>query len=233
MHDHDSDEGSVYKSFTDLMLCISVVLLLAISIIKSKNVDAQAEYLASIEWDSKIDADVDLLAEVKSEEDTKGTIVYYSNKSHKGVYLDRDSRGFSSDRVVEKGETIYLPHREVISIRGDVSREITLAIHLFGNKTDGKNEYANVVNPSPTQGLNINVHFELLKVNPTAQVIFKADKKLNSVGDSENLVRFSSTAKTYNILELPINSIVDKIYQHGTIQMTPEAVDRHSTPTTP
>lgn len=222
---HSFDEGSVYKSFTDVFMVIAIVLIFAITLTKANNIDAQAEYLASIEWSAKANADVDFYVKVDNGDERSSYYIWFRNKSTHGVYLDRDSRGFSDDKVTIGGKTEYLPHRETISIRGEVARKMIFGIQLYSFQLDPVDEQRTL------QDLHLNVHFELVKINPTVKTIFTADKKLTKVSDADNIVAIQTDGQRFKFIDVPLNPISDQfakntdtnttVSPYGTAPMSP------------
>jgi hypothetical protein len=209
------DEASVYKAYTDFSLALVIVLLLMITVTKKKELlDNQAEYQASIEWDRMSDTDIDIYASY----DLNKPPIYFSNKSSAGISLDRDSRGYISDRIKNDDKTLYLPHREIITIRGNIERTV-----IFGAQFYRYSDSPHYKIPD-LQHINLNIHFEVIKINPSSKEIYKIDKPLNYVGDALNFVtiHFKPDA-TFEFVDSPIEAISNKVLHDSSFGGIPGA----------
>ena len=225
------DEDTTYVAFTDLALALIAVLLVLVALVKVKTegIRVEAEYLITIDWDAHVDADVDLWA---SPPPGKQIPVYFRNKEGGNLFLDRDSRGFTDDRIKgPDGSYVFLPHKEVITVRGKFPETITFAIHLYNYMHNGNSI-------GSEKGLNLEVHYEITKINPKIKVIAQGSKILNSIGDSANFATLEIDASGEGkLIDSPLKPIPDMVFAHGT---NVDANDDHgdpaeqpSVPTTP
>jgi hypothetical protein len=97
---------------------------------KTKNIDAKAEYLITVEWPKDFKDDVDTYCE-----DPSGNIIFYNQKAAGLMHLDRDDLGHANDIIITPYGTFkYNVNKEVVTLRGTLTGWYTLNIHLFNQE---------------------------------------------------------------------------------------------------
>src|SRR6185312_9773015 len=110
--------AGILLAYVDMLLVIVAILIVSVSPRKvADGVQVKAEYMVSIEWDRMLDDDIDLWGIGPPNYDKP---VFYKSAEGGALNLDRDSRGYLDDRIMVDGKPVYLPHHEVITIRGIV-----------------------------------------------------------------------------------------------------------------
>lgn len=167
----------VFISYVEALLVMVSVLLCAVSSKKvADGIQVKAEYMVSIEWDRMLDDDIDLWGIGPPNYDKP---VFYKSAEGGALNLDRDSRGYLDDRIMVDGKPVYLPHHEVITIRGIVPGRYSFGVHEYQARETGV--------PRDPHHLGIVVHAEVTKINPKVTTIFRKDFVLQFVGDAVNI----------------------------------------------
>jgi hypothetical protein len=196
-----------FISLVDLLCAIVVVILAQAHPHRTEGVHVPAEYLISIEWDKMVDADVDLWAAPPPGRERP---VLYNNREEGALALDRDSRGFIDDmQAGPDGKPIFLPHREVITMRGIVPGYYAFGVHMYDYREHGLSERAR-------KDLHLPVHYRVEKVNPHVATIAEGDVTLEFVGDATNIAAFDVNADgSYKLEDPPLTPIADIFYKHA------------------
>jgi hypothetical protein len=123
------------------------------------------------------------------------------------------------DKLIAGGETIYLPHKEVITLRGVVPGRYTYAIHLYRSRDPshgGKRD---------PRALGISVHAEVVKLNPKVVTEFRRDFTLNYEGDAVDIWSMD-VSPDGNFVEVdpPVEPIVVKFYRTASEKEEPRSV---------
>ena len=193
---------NVFVPFVDLLLAVLCVVMVNVAAKQSQSsVKMTAEYLVTIEWDTHSDTDIDLWAVGPTPPIQP---VFYKNREHGALHLDRDSRGWIDDKITGvDGSVTWLPHKEMITIRGIIPGRYDFGIHFYANHMEGSNTYE--------KGLNLSVHVEVIKVNPTSNIIFQKDVTLDHVGDALNFYSMNLDMNGgYNEIDPPLMPIALK-----------------------
>jgi hypothetical protein len=165
--------------FTDLLfnalLGFVVMFVLAYLMInpiaRSGAVDPKAEFLITLTWPDGRKEDVDLYVE-----DPAGNLVWFREREAGLMHLDRDDLGLRNDVIEVGGQRVVNPlNQEVVSIRGIVSGEYVVNLHLYRAGSD----------------VPLSAKVKVEKLNPRLEVVFYGDVILNAEGDERTAVRFS------------------------------------------
>jgi hypothetical protein len=172
------DRSPIWIGLADLLLCILSVTIVAAHP-KSEHesgVKEKAEYLASIEWDVNVDADVDIHAMAPSKKP-----VFYASRDVGCATLDRDNRGFidSIITLADGSQTKVESDKETIALRCIEPGHYDLAANLYAYRNDR-------VSQTNSNNLGLKVHVEIVKLNPSVQVAFSRDIVLDRVGQTVN-----------------------------------------------
>lgn len=165
-----------YKSsvgFTDLLfnLLVGFVFLFIVAFIlinpitKKHDVPKKAEWIIVIEWNVKLNDDIDLWVK-----DPRGNTVAFIRKEAGIMNLEKDDLGHSNDWIVDEyGERTLIPiNREVVTLRGNMAGEFQVAAHVFAKKPKrlGDPEVENFIDVSV---IKINPYRERIKYRVTYQ----------------------------------------------------------------
>ena len=176
------DRSPIWIGLADLLLCILSVTIVAAHP-KSEHesgVKEKAEYLASIEWDVNVDADVDIHAMAPLRKP-----VFYASRDVGCATLDRDNRGFldSVITLADGSQTKVESDKETIAIRCKEFGHYDFAANLYAYRIDNVSQIA-------SNSLGLKIHCEIVALNPTMKVLFSKDIVLNSVGQTVNFASF-------------------------------------------
>jgi len=165
-------------AFLDLLfnslLCFAALFVISFLLItpqkKSTSVDVKAEFLIVAEWPESMNDDVDVYVE-----DPAGNIVFFMRREKGLMHLDRDDLGESNDILHTPGGTIkYSENREIVTIRGTVTGEYVVNVHLYKRRTSE----------------TIPVTVEITKINPFSTVLLDT-VELFAEGDEKTVCRFT------------------------------------------
>jgi hypothetical protein len=198
--------AGILLSYVDMLLVIVAILVVSVAPKKAADgVHVEAQYLVSIEWDRMLDDDVDLWG---SGPPDLSKPCFYDSVEAGALSLDRDSRGYMDDRINVDGQTVYLPHKEVMTLRGVIPGRYAYGIHLYKARSsdDGRKR--------DPRALGIAVHVEVVKLNPKVTVIFRKDFTLDYEGDAAN-VWAMDVLPDGNFAEVdpPVEPITTKFYR--------------------
>jgi len=179
-----NDDHKNNTAFLDLLfnLLIGIFALWILSFllispkIKKDNIKTYAEFIITVTWPDSSRDDVDTWLQ-----DPLGNVCFFRNTETAMMSLDRDDRGEINDVVkMPDGRYIIFPHnQEVTTIRGFISGEWILNIHMYK-----KRAYA-----EPTW-----VEVSIDKLNPTVKKVFFGRKVLVSQWQEETVARFTMLA---------------------------------------
>lgn len=198
-------------SYIDLLLnCLFLFLFLfmleAILIQSSKpivheGIKKDAAYMIQMDWDPKLDCDLDLWVQGPT-----GEIVYYGEKSAGLMNLERDDLGIYGDTVNVNGKVIQNPlNEEVWILRGLVPGNYVVNSHLYGCRSVANDLATKMEVGTP---VNIVVSFKLIRLNPSYSEIDIRNITLHKIWEEK-------TVYTFNIAEDGSSSIIDDSKQVG------------------
>jgi hypothetical protein len=205
---------SAWQVYADLFMCLLMWAMMCVSLLiisvhtESKGkLDAhpKAEYLVTLTWDDNRNVDLDLWAQ-----DPYQHVIYYLNRESKNVSLDRDSRGYTTNRItLPDGRTIQSENREVVSIRAILPGDYLIAVSYY-NGADDNHTYT-FSPPDPRAAIDFKVRLE--KVNPTLTPLFDETFHFTQVKEAVNIVAFHvDDDGKVTILPLPAENLVQ---EHG------------------
>lgn len=180
---------------SSLMMVAMLILVAHTESVKHEGIKPDAQYLVTLTWDDKRDVDLDLWMK-----DPAGNIIYYGNRDDVNVSLDRDSRGFLTNRSIDKdGHEVISPNEEVISIRAKMLGEFLAAVGYYSG--DGK---------------PITFKVQIMKVNPNYTVVFNKEFTLNNPRAAINVVDFTINQDgSVSINMLPDKNLIDSYSDGG------------------
>lgn len=165
--------------FTDLLfnalLAFTFMFLVAILFLnppaKTGIVEPKAEYIITATWGDGRPDDVDLWVQGPA-----GNVVWFRKQEAGLMNLDRDDRGLVNDQMVINNQTVRNPlNQEVVTIRGQAPGEYIVNLHYYNSKTQRP----------------VTAEVEVVRVNPTLEVIYHGSTTLERVGDEATAVRFT------------------------------------------
>jgi hypothetical protein len=201
--------AGILLSYVDMLLVIVAILIVSVAPKKAADgVHVEAQYLVSIEWDRMLDDDVDLWGAGPPDPSKP---CFYQNLEAGALSLDRDSRGYMDDKLNVDGQAVYLPHKEVMTLRGVIPGRYTYGIHLYKARPSDDRRARD------PHALGIAVHVEVMKLNPNVTVIFRKDFTLDYEGDAVN-VWGMDVLPDGNFVEAdpPVEPITAKFYRNKT-----------------
>ncbi len=203
--------AGILLSYVDMLLVIVAILIVSVAPKKvADGVHVEAQYLVSIEWDKMLDDDVDLWATGPPD---AAKPCFYQNLEAGALSLDRDSRGYMDDKLTVDGQTVYLPHKEVMTLRGVVPGRYNYGIHLY------KARQSDDGHARDPHALGIAVHVEVVKLNPKVTVVFRKDFTLDYEGDAINVWAMDVLADgSFAEADPPVEPITAKFYRTNTEQ---------------
>jgi hypothetical protein len=203
--------AGILLSYVDMLLVIVAILIVSVAPKKvADGVHVEAQYLVSIEWDKMLDDDVDLWATGPPD---PAKPCFYQNLEAGALSLDRDSRGYMDDKLTVDGQTVYLPHKEVMTLRGVIPGRYVYGIHLYKAR---RSDDGHARDP---HALGIAVHVEVVKLNPKVTVVFRKDFTLDYEGDAINVWAMDVLPDgNFTETDPPVEPITAKFYRTNTEQ---------------
>ena len=151
------------------IIITALVITLAAATTEPAKENPAAEFVVNLRWDDKRDVDLDLWMQ-----DQNGQIIFYNTRETANISLDRDSRGFISNRsTLSDGSVVESPNHEVIAIRAIMPGDYIIAVCYY----TGDNR-------------EIDATVDVEKMNPTVTDIVTKHIHLNKVDDAMNVVAF-------------------------------------------
>lgn len=207
--------AGVLFSFIDMLLVIVAILIVSIAPKKvtTDGVKPNAEYQVSIEWPAILDDDVDLIGSGPPDPNKP---CMYTNTEQAALLLDHDSRGFMDDRLLVEGRLVYLPHKEIMTVRGIFPGRYDFAVHLYKSRPGDDHRKRD------PHALGIVVHVEVIKINPKVTTIFRKDFTLDAEGAAENVWSMDIRSDGGFVeVEPPVEPITKRLYRQSAGAPTP------------
>jgi hypothetical protein len=184
-------------AFTDLLfnLLVGFVFLFIIAFIlinpptKKSDAPKKAEFLIIIEWDDKLNDDVDLWVM-----DPNGDTVSFRQKEIGLMHLEKDDLGHSNDTYMDSdGNSQVIPiQREVVTFRGIEQGRYQAAVHIYSRKINFKKDVD--ADGKVRSGYDTRqgwVRATLVRLNPTYQEVYVTEKYYNRRGQEVTLFNFT------------------------------------------
>lgn len=203
------DSPDRYKSttaFTDLLFNILVgfvflfliAFLLINPVAKKGDIIVPAEFIIVLTWPDDRGDDIDLWVA-----DGSDHLVGFSRRDSGTMFLDRDDLGVMNDTTQINGETVIVNvNREVVSIRGKVSNDYRISVHLYRKASYYDNYVKDPSGKTHSQTEEIPVTIEVIKINPY-QIVYKQTKNMTTHGQVVNFPSFTVNNDGYamNIID--------------------------------
>jgi hypothetical protein len=115
------------------------------------------------------------------------------------ISLDRDSRGYTSNASVNPdGTPMISPNQEVIAIRAKLPGDFLTAVNYYQRNTD--------------PDLAVDCKVELIKLNPTVQVVQSVKLHFDRQNQTLNAIAFHVDEDgTVKVLPLPAEDLISSI----------------------
>ena len=208
------DRSSIWIGLADLMLCVVSVVITAVAPVKSKTngVEMKALYLLTLEWDTGMDADVDIHMLPP-----RGEPIFYQSRDVGCATLDRDNRGFIDTviKLPDGSSTKVMSNKETIAIRCIEPGRYDMAANLYAYRL-------NNLTQGDRHDLGIKVHAEIVRLNPKVEPVFAKDVTLDWVGETINVVSFDMAQDaSISLADPPLEPITAKYQQRKARGETP------------
>lgn len=151
---------------------------------KAVGLETKAEYVITSTWADNEDCDVDMWIYDPLEKYTS-----FQSKVNGFITLDRDDRGIQIDTFTgPDGKTYTYPdNKEIGTIRKIIPGEYRINLHLYNCRTKGS-----TANPGDDKVLSVN--FEVMRLNPKVESVFKKTITFTKIWEEQTLVHFAIDA---------------------------------------
>lgn len=131
-HDAQTSLNDLLFNMLLLFIAMTALLFMLINVKKKKHdVENKAEFIITLEWDSKVDDDIDLWLR-----DPTGHTVWFQQKTGPVSVLERDDLGYRNDSFEYNGEQItYDQNREMVTIRKSIEGRYNINIHAYTKRS--------------------------------------------------------------------------------------------------
>lgn len=210
---------NAYTSFLDLLfitvLGFAAMFFLALILMNKKTttdakLNPKADFVITVTWPQESGDDVDAYLE-----DPVGHLVFFRRREDGLMHLDRDDLGKRNDIIqTELGPIEYELNQEIITIRGIIPGEYTMAVHMYHKMTAEQYQKYKGDHPDPAKPTEVTIKVE--KMNPKVKLIALKKVKLENNGDEITVLRFTLDKKgeVTDMNELP-KSIANKELRGG------------------
>ena len=199
---------NAYTSFLDLLfitvLGFAAMFFLALILMNQKTttdskITPKADFIITVTWPKESGDDVDAYLE-----DPLGHLVFFSRREDGLMHLDRDDLGKRNDIIqTDLGPIEYQLNQEMITVRGIIPGEYTMAVHMYHKMTESEYGKYEGDHPDPSKPTEVTVKIE--KMNPHVKLIALKKVKLENNGDEATVLRFTldKQGKVTEMNELP------------------------------
>jgi len=200
------DRSPIWIGLADLMLCVVSVVITAVAPVKSKTngVEMKALYLLTLEWDTGIDADVDIHMLPP-----RGEPTFYRSRDVGCATLDRDNRGFMDTmiKLPDGSSTKVMSNKETIAIRCVEPGRYDVAANLYAYRINNRLQ-------GERHDLGLKVHAEIVRLNPEVEPVFAKDVTLDWIGETINVASFDmGHDASISLVDPPLEPITAKYQQ--------------------
>jgi hypothetical protein len=175
-HNREPEVDPFYDMLFNMLIAFVfcfIVALLAMNpkALKAGDIPSKAEFIINLSWPDMNPNDIDTWVE-----DPAGNLLWFRQRDAGLMHLDRDDRGLTNDMITINGKVIVNPlNVEVATIRGIEPGEFTVNANYYETKN----------------GEPVPVTVSIIKVNPSAEVVFYGQATLARKGDEATLARFT------------------------------------------
>ena len=179
------DRSTMWVALVDLMACALAVAMhnMHVKTPPKAGVDEKAYYLLTVEWDAdKVDADVDNWLVNPSRKAT-----FFGSRQKGCATLDVDNKGRRDSLITlpDGSKAKIKAAKETISLRCIAPGHYDWGVNLYSSISDGGLVLSEKDSIQP-----VNVHAELVAVEPTVHLVWQGDVTLPRVGATVNLASF-------------------------------------------
>jgi hypothetical protein len=200
---------SAWQVYADVLMCLLMWAMMCVSMLIIQNVQSKgklddhpkAEFMVTLDWDNKRNVDLDLWLQ-----DQNGHVIYYLAREANNVALDRDSRGFSTNKVkLEDGREITSDNEEIVTIRAIMPGDYLAAVSYYAGADENSTYSFSPVDPRAP----IDAKVKLDKVNPKMTMLFNGTIHFTYVKEAQNVVAFHVDEDgKVTILPLPEDNLI-------------------------
>ena len=197
MNRSPSHHRSSWQIYADLYMLIVAIFAIIISMLllsvaatpKVKAEKPAAEFLINLKWDDARDVDLDLWMR-----DQDGGIIYYNNRETPNISLDRDSRGFVSNKsTLSEVKVVISPNHEVIAIRAVMPGDYLVAVAYYAGEGE------------------IDADINVMKVNPNVIEVASRRIHLFRIGNTMNVIAFHVAVDgTATVVPVPPGDLISE-----------------------
>lgn len=165
-----------------VVLFILTTLLIAPVTKNSEGIKKNADYVLTLEWPNDIDCDVDFWIR-----DPLNNVVSYRYLEAGLMYFERDDMGKRRSVYELDGKQIIIDpdNKEFVTLRGTFPGEYVVNIHLYSCISP-----LNKIALQPGYEIEVPIIVEIVKINPSYNVVKHIEMKMDSVWQEKTAVRF-------------------------------------------
>lgn len=152
-----------------MMICVLILIPLSKQT-ADKDFHPKAEYMIVLDWDDTKNVDLDLWVK-----NPQGELIWYRNREVSNIGLDRDARGYISNRTqMPDGTVVDSSNEEITTIRAILPGDYEVGVSYYSG--------------SQKEGVDYTV--KLIKVNPKVIEVKKLTGHLERVKDVDKALSF-------------------------------------------
>lgn len=166
----------LFNTLLGFVILFIVAFMLIILEKKDAAIDTKAEFVITLTWEDESKDDVDTWLE-----DPTGSLLSFKDKEVGLMHLDRDDLGEKKDviKLPDGTEVEYKHNQEITTIRGFISGEWVLNIHMYSKRDDKP----------------VKVEVKIDKLNPSVTTIVYKKFTMAEHWEEITVVRFTMTAR--------------------------------------
>lgn len=164
------------------LFVLTTLLIQAPKKAEEAGIKKNAEFIITATWDGAQDCDVDMWVR-----DPLGNVVSFQQFSTGLMNIERDDLGFSGDYFYDSQGKLILKaseNKEIWTLRGKQEGKFVLNLHLYSCRIE-------TTRVPIFQKINVPVEIELVKLNPSYQIIAKETIILTHVWDEQTVFIFN------------------------------------------
>lgn len=170
------------------LFVLTTLLIQAPKKAEDAGIKKNAEYIITATWDGAQDCDVDMWVQ-----DPLGNLVSFQMLSRALMTIERDDLGFKNDYFYDAEGKLILEaneNKEIWTLRGKQEGRFVLNLHVYSCRIDN-------VNQPLYQKMDVPVEVEMIKLNPSYEVVVREKITLTHIWDERTV--FSFTIEGSNI----------------------------------
>lgn len=165
-----------------VVLFILTTLLIAPITKNSEGIKKNADYVLTLEWPNDLDCDVDFWIR-----DPLNNVVSYRFPEAGLMYFERDDMGKRRSVYELDGKEIVIDpdNKEFVTLRGTFPGEYVVNIHLYSCISEKSK-----LSLQAGYKLEVPVIVEIVKINPSYNVVKHIEMKMDTVWQEKTVIRF-------------------------------------------